>query len=102
MEAFSPFAKDAPLALAFDAGLLIVSAGEDGGAAGGSIEKGLIVPLGSGRENISLAGELKCGVLSTLELWISPLSWALRLLFFASVLRIGVDASLTPDAEPDV
>lgn len=94
--------KDALLALAFDAGLLIVSAGEDGGAAGDSIEKGLTVPLGSGGENISLAGELKCGVLSTLELWISPLSWALRLLFFASVLRIGAYASLAPDSEPDV
>lgn len=79
-----------------------MSAGVDGGAAGDSITKGLIVPLDSGGENISLAGELKCGVLSTLELWISPLSCALRLLFFASVLRFGVDASLTPDSEPDV
>jgi hypothetical protein len=57
-----------------DAVSLSVSANGDVGACGGSIKYGLILPLGSGRKNISLAGELKCGVLSTLELWISPLS----------------------------
>ena len=70
-------------------------------AFGESMRYGLTLPLGSGKY-ASLAGELKCGVLSTLELWISPLSCALRLLFLASILGAGLDASLAPDSDTDV
>lgn len=46
-------------AAARDAVSLSVSASVDVGASWASIKYGLILPLGSGRENISLAGELK-------------------------------------------
>jgi hypothetical protein len=69
---------------------------------GDSIDSGVILPLTSGATNISLTGELKCGVLSTLELWISPRSCALCLLFLPSVLKAGLDASLAPDSDPEV